>query len=171
MNKDEFQSQKFHAISAGVPINKFDIKLSNLAIDQAFSNAYGSQTDSLNQTQQSSEELQEILKSFRKLNGGSNIKLNPREVVQKSEIMRNNPYFHDFMTKHDESLEDVMNEINYQVGKVTGRNHQTLLQSNSQNTGKPQSYREKMQSFLSNQNLYRNLNSESLKDIKNKNEV
>jgi len=50
MNRGEFQSEKHHAISAGAPINKFDIKLSNINIDQALSNAYGSRTESLNQT-------------------------------------------------------------------------------------------------------------------------
>ena len=100
--------------------------------------------------------------------------MNPREVIQKSEVMRTNPYFHDFMAQHDDSLDGVINEIHHSVVRTTERDYRSLLPPHlrvSDSASRPQAYRDKLHDFLQNNNLYRHLNNESLKGVRVKNEA
>jgi hypothetical protein len=88
--------------------------------------------------------------------------------------MRNNPYFHDFMAKHDDSLDGVINDIHYSVVRTTERDYRSLLPPHlrtSDSASPPQPYREKLHDFLHNNNLYRHLNRDSLKNVRVKNEA
>ena len=88
--------------------------------------------------------------------------------------MRTNPYFHDFMAQHDDSLDGVINEIHHSVVRTTERDYRSLLPPHLRTTDSAshlQPYRDKLHDFLQNNNLYRHLNNESLKGVRVKNEA
>ena len=168
MNEKNYASQKANAASAGGMIDKFEMKISQFDIAEAFNKVYGGpstmEESSTARSAGGNNDLEDIKYKLMKVFGGQELpKIDLREIKQKSTIMQENKYFHKFMVKHERQLDNSIEKINRSMEKLLHEEHSKGSPQKHLDMGKitshdPDEYRESMLKFIAEKNLFRHLN-------------
>ncbi|CDW72453.1 UNKNOWN [Stylonychia lemnae] len=136
MKEENFLNEKSQAISAGGPIDKQELKLTNFDIAAAF-------------TQISNDSLKKQKTKSNALNIQNDSSLIDEDFHQNSQNMRQNNFFQKFMTKHERSIERAIERLDEQTNTKINANVKAQLMN-----------------FLQQNNIYRKANRELFKELK-----